>query len=333
MNAEYIFKAKDSNGNDVDCIGSIFAIELSRNLFDIEEVRRACTTAGIDHNKYFKEQKKETAFTNAVSAMTKYFKRKGYILHKVSDDSSAVVYSLDKKRVNTTEKTLAASDTNTEITLNVNEADYENVASFIYDRGNDRVLTDTAERLSDLVKVLNQYINSYTKNQFRLKVNEIIEKLGGCINWRKKGGVYFVPARHRDVLNKVVDVVNNLDSKAVIKIGEVPNLQQSRRAVATSVDEEVQAKIKDLKVQINELYLANDFKGRKSLTIVEKLGKEIKELEQYKIICESNFTETSAVIAEAQEIVKDILLTGKTTRKIVEEVKPDEELADLLADL
>lgn len=331
-NTDYMFEAKDKDGNTIDCIGYIFAIELQRKLFDVEEVKRAATDKGIP-TKVFKDIKKRTAFTQAITAMTNHMKKRGYVIHKVSDDASSVVYAVDKKIVKDKELNMIASDTNTETTVNTDAAEYETIANFIYDVGNDRVLADSQDRLTELVAVLNLYINSYTKNTFRMKVNDIIDSLGDCIAWRQKGGVYFVPAKHKKALFDVIEMVTALDAGSRVKLGEVPNLSHSKQAVAMAVTEEVGKEVKLVKENLAKLYSAGDLDNKDIVNIITKLSKQIRIVEEYQILTERTMDDSMKIIQEVQELSKEFLLTGKIVKPIIEETKIDDEVADILADL
>lgn len=334
--------AKDSNGNEIPCLGFNFGLTLKRKMFPCSDVIREAENLGIPTD-VFRENTKKNSFVKAVKKnLGKVLDDKGTIIHEVEKSSEKIVYNVDRKIVTETEVSLFSSETNSEENTVALDTEYKTIGRVIYDCSSDKVLCDNQDVLAEVLRLLKVYEQSYEKAQFSLQLRRIMSKHGDIIPWVDSGHAYFVPAQHSELMFKLFKLVTILDPEARITRGEVPDLTFSKQTVAESANESVKDDMKFISDRLQKLYSddsdQNKLTPRIAMNTVEELGKAIRRVEEYKILCERDLKDASGKIEEVQHVIKEYLLTGKITKKeaTAEEkvvAEAEAEVDDLLADL
>jgi len=338
----FLHVAKDRSGNKIPCIGFNFGLTLKRKLFPCSDVIKEAENLGIPTD-VFRENTKKNSFVKAVKKnLGKVLDEKGTIIHEVEKTSEKIVYHVDRKVLTETEVSLFSSETNSEENTVALNTEYQTIGRVIYDCSSDKVLCDNQEVLSEVLRLLKVYEQSYEKAQFSLQIRRILNKHGDIIPWVDSGHAYFVPAKHSDLMFKLFKLVTTLDPTARITRGEVPDLTFSKQTVADSANEAVQSDMKFISDRLQKLYSddsdQNRLTPRIAMNTVEELAKAVRRVDEYKILCERDLKTATGKIEEVQQVIKEYLLTGKITKKeaTAEEkvvAEAEAEVDDLLIDL
>lgn len=330
--------AKDSKGNDIPCLGFNFGLTLKRAMFPCNEVIREAEKLGIPTD-VFRENTKKNSFVKAVKKnIGKVLDKKGTVIHELEKSAQQVVYSVDRIILTNEEKNMIDSDTNSFSMINTHGATYEPITKIVYDCSSEKVLCDSEDILSEVLKLLKVYEDGYEKAQFSMQLRRILSKHGDIIPWVDSGHAYFVPAKHQELMFKLFKLVTALDPEARITRGEVPDLTFSKQTVAESADDSIQEEMKFIDTRIHELYSSNKDENKLTskivMNMVGELSKSVRRVEEYKLLCERDLGKASGKIEEVQELVKAFLTTGKIPEKVVTtaqilESEVDEELAEL----
>ena len=134
-----LHQAIDSEGNSIPILGWFFGIKFVKSIFNIKEIIDEATELGIP-KEYFTEEAKKTSFKKAVTKDLGKDMGDGFIIHEISSSSEKIVYSVDRKKYTSSDKKLFDSDTNQQTVVNTADVAYENIGSFMYICGNDRIL-------------------------------------------------------------------------------------------------------------------------------------------------------------------------------------------------
>jgi len=331
--------AKDSNGNEIPCLGFNFGLTLNRKMFSCAEVIHEAEKLGIPTD-VFRENTKKNSFVKAVRKnINKVLDKKGTVIHELEKSSTQIVYSVDRIVLTNEQQNMIDSDTNAFSVINTHGATYEPVTKLVYDCASEKVLCDNEDVLAEVLKLLKVYEESYEKAQFSMQLRRILSKHGDIVPWVDSGHAYFVPAKHSQLMFKLFELVTKLDPEARITRGEVPDLTFSKQTVAESANESIRDDMQLINDKLNKLYSNNDEENkltqRIAMNTVEELAQAIRRVEEYKILCQRDLKDAVGKIEEVQAVVKEFLLTGKITKKqaTVEqqiETAVDEELAELL---
>ena len=339
MTNRILHVAKDSNGNDIPCLGFNFGLTLTRKMFPCSEVIHEAEKLGIPTD-VFRENTKKNSFVKAVRKnINKVLDQKGTVIHELEKSSTQVVFSVDRIVLTNEQKNMIDSDTNAFEMINTHGATYEPITKLVYDCQSEKVLCDNEDVLVEVMKLLKIYEESYEKSQFSMQIRRILSKHGDIIPWVDSGHAYFVPAKHSELMFKLFKLVTILDPQSRITRGEVPDLTFSKQTVAESADESIADDMTLLDQKMDKLYSMNPEENKLTqkimMNIVGEIGQTIRRLEEFKILSERNLGKAASKIEKAQAKVKEFLLTGKITKTeaTVEETieaAVDAEIAELL---
>jgi hypothetical protein len=323
-----LHNASTKDGTTIPCLGFNFGLTLKRQMFNCKEVINNAEKLGIP-TKVFKENTKKNSFVKAVKKkLGKVLDKHGTVIHQVEKSAKQIIFSVDRVVLTEEEIQMFDGETNIEQLVNSRNADYKPITRLVYDCESDKIYCDNQEVLSQVLKLLQVYEESYEKAQFTRHIRSILSSYGDIIPWVDAGHVYFVPARHKDLLFKLFELISILDPEAVINRGEVPDLTFSKQNVAESAEDSIVRDMKDVQEKLNDLYEKKEkLTARTINNTLESLSKSTRRIQEYTILSERNLGNAFKQVQEVQAMLKEYQISGKLPEKpkeTIEESTKDE---------
>jgi len=323
---------KDKKGNSIPLLGYNFAIELQKDMFNREDVLQSAKNNGIEIER-FKENSTRNSFKNALNQQRKMTKEQGKVINFVEEDAYSITFQLDRKVVEETAKLVSDSDgvDSSELVKNCN---FITDTSIVFDKLTNRVICDNQELLGIVYAKLKVYQASYLKRNLSKHINDILESEAGMIAWRSAGGVYFVPAKYRQLLMNIVQFVTELDADATVKIAEVPDMQFASMAVKESAEQSLQKDLDKMKDDIKEIETEGDkLSSHMKQNRFEKLAQLNRKMEEYSILVENDLKSVSRESKKVKFMIENYARYGTVKSPVSEAVFTPEQIEELPEDI
>lgn len=320
--------SKDKNGNPITLIGYNFSIELKKDMYKRVDVLVAAKNNNIP-DEIFRENNKRNSFRNALNQQRKATKKAEKVINFVEEDGSKIVFQLDHKIIEEYNKMMETSDGTSEM-VNATKSNYVTDTVIIYDKCTGRILCDDNELLALVYKELKIFQESYLKRNISKYINNLLEKNADMIPWRSAGGVYFVPARYKQLLMNIIDFVTELDADASVKISEVPDMNFSCITIKESAEQSLKKDLDTIKEGIKELEAEGDkISNKMVLNRLEMIAKLNRRAEEYSLLVEHDLKSTKDYSKKVEQMIKNYSMFGSIQPPAKKEDFTPEQLEQL----
>jgi hypothetical protein len=182
---------------------------------------------------------------------------------------------------------------------------YTHSATMFFDQKTYEIRCDNAHRAFDMVKEkydeYKVFINSYDIRVILMKIIAPLNK----ISVRDKGGMYFIPDKYSDVVDKLEKLLDMLDGKCYLQVVPIIDTKQAKNTIYRSFIEELHQKIDKFKTELDKEKFTSNKGWESQLKRFEEMKSKIKFY-------------TSALKFGAEDINDKLKeLTGEVKKRIV----------------
>lgn len=293
-NNRFIHKALDSDGQQIPIIG----IQISWSFGEREYNQQAVIDAHLRHDLPIEHLQKGQKRIVATKRALQKMKGDGN-LKEIESDSDIMRFQFTEDFIDS----LPSGSTfkNLRIREIVRYTSATDSFSFEDAEGKPYSNDPKAAQIHSLV----QHCSSvFTTADITRYVQKLFEK-SSIIRMRKDGGVYFVPAKHVALCEKVQRMFNDIDTRGYFSMIEIPDTQNVHKSVAVSFENDIESKIAELREKWNARKEENKDMSR---TVFSNDMKEIAEmagnLEIYSDILKNQFDDAKELIEEVTTELK-----------------------------
>jgi hypothetical protein len=333
-NARPLYTPFTGKGEPIPCIGTELRIRSSQNFISRERVLEAADKFDIPKDK-FRPILDGNAFIGAVR-MAAEKRRKGEekpLLTIVENTPQVISFQFDKKVL--AERISKLKDENgDESDLSNVKTEFVTECTIVYSKESNRLLSDDPNVLDIVQSFIGICKENYKKANFQRYIREILEEVAGIVKWDT--ATHFVPAKHIDFMNRIIDFVKYIDPAATIRVVELPDLSGAKDQLAKSVDSFVSEEMKDAKAKIVKLFETNEvMSDRVRINLMDDIESTLRRVDEYAILAERDFRQSKELCEEVKKTIKVYRATGKLENPFkklaeAERAKLPPEVADQL---
>ena len=252
-----------------------------------EDLQKKIDEAGIDYA--IPEVKQRTAFLKAIERCKGHEEAKGLLIRKISKGADAYVFGLVDEHVDKAAKDLR----------------YNHTATMTFNQESGVLVCDQPHRAFELIqKLYQEYQSLFNADDIRDMLLKIIAG-AYSISARQRGGIYFIPEAHKDLVEKLEKLLASIPGDNVFLVAPQIDTARTKKAIYKAFIEDLRCRIAKF-----EEDLSDDGLTRKSSieSRLEDFREMRKEIQFYSDALQFQATEISQSLDMLTEKVKAKLL-------------------------
>lgn len=180
----------------------------------------------------------------------------------------------------------------------------------VYDKVNDKILADTTEKQEMLQELMNYCAERFTNSDVTRYTKKLFEK-SGIISLRSRGGMYFVPAPHSQLVLNVMQMFMELDPKGEFTLIEMPDLTFTKESVKNNFDSDMKSRMEELQKKMELIKEKGETMTRTVYkNLIEEIGQWSKDVEMYAELTEYNLDSAKQMVKDSIAMVMKFNETG-----------------------
>lgn len=230
-----------SNLPDKDVLGEINLVNLMNVRVSFVDLEAILNANGFE--KVFRLRRPREAFIRAVRDV----ENRDQVVRKVRPEKSDVLYQF------------------TDIRRESDHLEFDRQGIVTFDKGAEKVESDNAILAEKINGLYADKKETAETDDVRRVIYRILDRFTGYVGIRDRGGVYFVPVKDREVIDRLEKVFKALRGKAQVADllrYTVPNLVRERAQVFDAFTSEVDTHINALDAEISEIDSARAIRNR-----------------------------------------------------------------------
>lgn len=200
-----------------------------------------------------KDPKPETGFRRAITrAQTKQSHRnlhadkedEQFLLRKIDEDSDSIVWGVVQET--------KTQGTPTSGSLISTTLDHHTVDRIVFDKVSGRVVSDNGHELSDVVsRMYQEEVGMFNSSDILEVLRRTVDRFM-AIPIRPSGGIYFVPSRYADDLERLREVVGLVSTGSFIGVMNLFGTPDSQEALTRSTLEDMETSLNRLQEELKD---------------------------------------------------------------------------------
>jgi len=229
------------------------------------------------------------AFREALRAVERM--ERDLLVRKILEDEERIVYGFVREVPDTRDL----------------ELEYDNVDAIIFHK-DDQTISFKVGARTDVRGLFEKYLVTYTSDDLRRMLVDILVNRLGALTLRETGGVYFVPAPQREWLDKIEDMVERVSGRLYrIEVVDREKTGPSLFAIwYAGAKEEVVRAIEDLE-RIAERMVEGDVPSRTLASKIKEVRALREKVEMYIDLFEFKAEELRSLVAKLDETARRML--------------------------
>jgi hypothetical protein len=186
--------------------------------------------AGIDAKEYLNEASPKSVVTQVLKHITHDIKSQFH--KKVVDDKDRAGFTIVETALN--KETV--------------DANFQSVTKVIFQKAAKKLVVE-GSRKDDIEKKFNEFLNTYTTDQFRTLVLNYLSRECKAIAIRDRGGVYFVPVTSKDGLDKLTKLFSTLPG-CDLEILPIVDTAEAKKSMWKALVSDIKGEIAELNEEV-----------------------------------------------------------------------------------